>query len=290
MRFIGQSVNSVDHVPRGATYGLPQRAAQSRGNIEWIGLEVRIHGTQSLWLDRHSALFLDIDGTLLDIAPTPSEVHVPNGLADALTRACDLLGGAVALVSGRSIRDIDRLFAPLRLPAAGSHGAELRLDHDAVPVAEASVPMDDVVRSAILALAQAHPDTVVDDKGTAIALHYRRAPQLKDTLARTLRELVAAHDGRICLLPGRMVWEVKDCSCSKATAVRRLMEQPRFSGRRPVFVGDDVSDEDGFAEVERRGGLALAVAGEHSFRRGTAFADPAAVRQWLVDLPREMDS
>lgn len=255
---------------------------------EQPGLEVHILATRSPLLDRHAALFLDIDGTLLDIAPTPAEVRVPDGLGPALQRARDLLGGALALISGRAIADIDRLFAPLRLVAAGKHGAELRPDPVAAPLQLEAPAIDGAMRQAVAEIARADPGIILEDKGAAIALHYRRAPQVGDELGRKLRQVLAADGNRLCLQPGRMVWEIKSCNCSKATAVRALMAQAPFSGRRPVFVGDDASDEDGFVEVERCGGQALAVAGEHSSGREAAFADPAAVRRWLIELPQRI--
>jgi trehalose 6-phosphate phosphatase len=288
VRYVGQSDHPVDPALLAATYENIRRHPAAL--TDHTGSEVRILTTPSPLLDRHSALFLDIDGTLLDIAQTPDEVRVPSGLADALRRVGDLLGGAVALVSGRSIREIDRLFAPLRLPAGGKHGAELRLDHGAEPIEVETAHIGSGVRRAVLEIAQAHPDIIVEDKGAAIALHYRRVPQLKDALAQALRAVVTAYDGALCLLPGRMVWEIKGCASTKATAVRRLMQEPRFAGRRPVFVGDDVTDEDGFREVEDRGGLALAVGGEGSTERRIAFADPAAVRRWLAELPEQLRS
>lgn len=255
---------------------------------EQPGLEVHILATRSPLLDRQVALFLDIDGTLLDIAPTPAEVRVPDGIGQALALARDLLGGALAVVSGRAIADIDRLFSPLRLAAAGQHGAELRPDPGSVAVQVEAVPIGATARAAVAEIAREHPDVILEDKGAAMALHFRRAPNLGDELGRRLRAVVAAQGNGLCLQPGRMVWEIKSCGCSKATAVRALMEQAPFSGRRPVFVGDDASDEDGFAEVERRGGLALAVAGEHRGAREPAFADPAAVRRWLIELPQRI--
>lgn len=251
-------------------------------------MEVQILTTRGPLLDRHVALFLDIDGTLLDIAPTPGEVRVPDGLCRALQLVRDLLGGALALISGRTIADIDRLFAPFRWVAAGKHGAELRPDPAAAASQLDEVPVDDAVRQAVAEVAHTHPDIIFEDKGTAIALHYRRAPQLGDQLERTLRAILVAHDDRLRLQPGRRVWEIKSCSCTKATAVRALMERAPFYGRRPVFIGDDASDEDGFVEVERHGGMALAVAGEHSSGRASAFADPAEVRRWLTELPQRI--
>lgn len=249
---------------------------------------MQIFTTRVPLLDRQAALFLDIDGTLLDIAPTPGEVIVPDGLGRVLQQVRALLGGALAVISGRAIADIDGLFAPLRLAAAGKHGAELRPDPAAPMLPSEAVPIDRTVGDAVAAIAGAHPDVVVEDKGTAIALHYRHAPQLREELAQKLKDLLGAHGCELCLQPGRMVWEIKSCRCSKATAVRVLMERLPFRGRRPVFVGDDASDEDGFAEVERRGGLALAVAGEYRSHRSSAFTDPAAVRRWLAELPQRI--
>jgi len=230
-------------------------------------------------LDRRSALFLDADGTLLDIAETPRAVTVPSGLPDTLGDLLGLLDGAMALVSGRSIAELDRLFGPLQPACAGLHGLELRLRPGASVMRMASAAIGNALRNEIAAIALRNADLLVEDKGASITLHYRRAPTLAVPLARQLRAAIAGSG--LSLTAGRMVWEIRDATCSKATAIRALMRQPAFAGRRPIYIGDDYGDEDGFAEAERLGGVALAVASESTIDRAAAFADPAAVRAWL---------
>lgn len=237
-------------------------------------------------LDRHSALFLDVDGTLLDIALTPEDVLVPQGLGQSLQRVFDLLGGAVALISGRSVADLDHLLSPMKLPAAGKHGAEVRLRRGGPTRELATSRINGEVRRGLAQVAHDHDGVMLEDKGVSIAVHYRRRPEIAEALGSQICSLLAECGNGLVLLPGRMVWEVKDKSVSKAAAVRRFMTEPPFAIRRPVYIGDDVTDEDGFAEVERRGGVALVVAGGEIRGRSIAFEDPRAVRQWLLDQPK----
>lgn len=223
------------------------------------------------------ALFLDVDGTLLDIAPTPDSVVVPPDLVAALTRLYHHLGGALALVSGRPIAQLDELFAPLRLPAAGEHGAEWRPDADADTSEEA--PLAAPLLAAIEALANDFPRARIEPKRAAIALHYRAAPELGPAVETRLRALLMDHP-QVELLGGRMVWEVRPRGVDKGVAVHRFMAT-RFAGRVPVFVGDDRTDADGFAAAVALGGLALPVGDLHRARWGSAFAAPEYVRAWL---------
>lgn len=232
------------------------------------------------------ALFLDVDGTLLDIAPSPEAAWVPDGLREVLAAARAALGGALALVSGRAVADLDRLFAPLCLPASGQHGAELRVAQATSPTSGAP-PLSAAARSAIAAAAAGLGGVHVEFKTLSAAVHYRRAPEAGEPLGRSLAPAAAAVG--LDLVPGRLVWELRPPGVSKGTAVGALMAQPPFLGRRPVFVGDDIADEAGFAAARALGGVGLRVAGY----LGAAwpqpetlptFADPAAVRAWLAEL------
>jgi trehalose 6-phosphate phosphatase len=226
------------------------------------------------------ALFLDIDGTLLDMAERPDAVVVPQGLRDHLAAAAAGLAGALALVSGRPISDIDRLFDPLRLPASGQHGGEWRPAAGAVPELTAGAEIPAALRRLADDLGRRHPGMVIEQKTHALALHYRHAPDLGPALG---AELAAALEGcaGLMLMPGRLVWEIKDAAQSKGTAVERFMAVPAFAGRRPVFIGDDRTDEDGFRAAEALGGLALPV-GRLARSGLPGFADAAAVRGWLA--------
>jgi trehalose 6-phosphate phosphatase len=241
-----------------------------------------------IW-DRPLALFLDVDGTLLDIARRPEEVAVPEDLGALLQSASQALEGALALVSGRAIGDLDRLFTPLRLPAAGQHGIELRLEPDGEAAIMPARPVGPALKSAVEALASKRPGVELEDKGMTLAVHYRAAPRSGGLLTRDLRRLLDREGQGIALCRGKMVLELRDARYTKAGAVEAFMLRAPFAGRLPVFIGDDITDEDGFDAVERHGGIAMPVgeayqgAGNRRDRRAT-FAVPADVRSWLATL------
>jgi len=230
------------------------------------------------------ALFLDIDGTLLDIADSPENVSVSDQLRADLEAASKLLSGALALVSGRTITDIDKLFDPLRLAASGQHGSEWRPTASAAAQPVVEHPLPEGLHAAAAALATLHPGIVVERKSHALAVHYRHAPELGPQIGARLAQEMSGLEG-LMLMPGKFVWEIKDATQSKGTAVERFLSQPAFANRVPVFVGDDRTDEDGFRAVERHGGVSLAV-GPMALRRPTlpGFIAPAAVRGWLSDF------
>jgi len=231
---------------------------------------------------RESALFLDVDGTLLDIAERPDAVVVPARLSRTLAVLHDRLGGALALVSGRPVKALDRLFAPLRLPAAGVHGAQWRLRPGGTIAQPTSGTLSPAVRGRLMALARAHPGVLVEDKGCSLALHYRSAPLARPSLAAALKELLrGAADLR--LLPGKRVFEVVAGGSDKSAALQRFLDQAPFAGRSPVYLGDDVTDEPALALCVRLGGLALAV-GEARGGAAAVFDDPVAVREALYSL------
>lgn len=228
------------------------------------------------------ALFLDVDGTLLDIAARPDEVAVPRTLIETLRRATDAFGGALAFVSGRTIAELDHLFDPLRLPTAGQHGAEMRLGGTRPAMRVVESPSA-ALRQAIAAAMAKIPDTLVEDKGLTIAVHYRARPDLGDTLAAQLAAIIQESGETADLMPGKFVWEVRPMHRDKGLAVKSFMADAPFKGRLPVFVGDDVTDADGFAMVEQLGGIALPVGDLHT-PRAAAFRDAGAVRDWLRDF------
>jgi trehalose 6-phosphate phosphatase len=210
------------------------------------------------WSDRW-ALFLDVDGTLLDIAAHPDDVRTTPRLKLLLRRALTRLGGSVALVSGRSIANLDQLFSPLILPAAGLHGVERRSADGAVHY---SMAMDDrlhAVKQRLMGFAERHPGLLLEDKGAAIALHYRNAPVLGEPCRDIMREMAHAAGPEFHVQEGKMVLELKPSGQDKGTAVQRFMREPPFAGRKPIFIGDDVTDEDGFAAVNALGGLSIRV-------------------------------
>lgn len=226
-------------------------------------------------IERHWSLFLDIDGTLLDIAPTPDQVTVPPGLPPCLGLLHRKLGGALALVSGRALANIDDLFDPLYLPAAAEHGAVIRYSSGRLVSAPRQRMPPEGWREALRQAAQAWPGVVIEEKSYSIAAHFRLAPQYEAPLRRAVEELIAMNPGDFELLNGKELVEIRPRSITKGHATALLAESAPFKGRRPVFVGDDITDEDGFAMARQLGGLGLHVG--QSFQN-----NPAAVRGWLL--------
>lgn len=231
----------------------------------------------------HCALFLDVDGTLLDIADTPSGVIVPATLIETLAALHGRLDGALALVSGRSIEILDQLFEPLRLPAAGCHGAQWRGQPGQEPH-ENSYSFPQSLRERLRTLAATYPDVFVEEKPHGWALHYRKAPEAASALERALRALLDNCEMQaLRLLPGKMVFEIVGPLSDKSRAVERFLAVPPFAGRRPVYVGDDVTDEPALALVQRIGGIGMAV-GDPRPGAAAVFHDPAEVRRALAAL------
>lgn len=233
---------------------------------------------------REIAVLLDIDGTILDLAPTPGAVIVPASLRQTLTRLSRATGGALALVSGRSLHDIDLLFAPLLLPAIGGHGAEIRLSpHDAGETEHAQV-LDGDLRERLAELAVDAPGVLVEDKGYSLAVHYRLAPEQEGRVKQAVAAIKADWPNEpIEVLPGKSVLEIKPAGFHKGAAIRELMQHSPFAGRRPIFIGDDVTDESAFAVMPEFDGMGFSVGRRAS---GTAYCFPAPsdVRGWLERL------
>jgi trehalose 6-phosphate phosphatase len=230
------------------------------------------------------AMLLDVDGTLLDLAPTPREVWVPPGLAETLLRLRDKTSGALALVSGRSLNDIDLIFAPERFPAIGGHGAEMRISIDSEAVAVHAPPMDPELKRRLASIAKLSPGILLEDKGYSLALHYRLAPHAEKAIYEAV-SLIRSEvpDAPIEVLPGKCVYEIKQTGFDKATGVRELMNHQPFRGRRPIFIGDDVTDESVFAIMPELAGLAFSV-GRRAEGVAGHFDEPRDVRAWLARL------
>jgi trehalose 6-phosphate phosphatase len=237
-------------------------------------------GARSPAFARGWALFLDVDGTLLELAEHPRAVRVQAGLVAALGRLQRLMDGAVALVSGRPVADLDRLFAPLRLAAAGQHGAERRGAGGESVLERPGAGALAAARAALAALAARHPELLVEDKGAALAVHYRRAPHLEPAVERALGAIAGASGGDYALQPGKMVRELVPHGRNKGGAIAAFLREPPFAGRTAVFIGDDLSDEHGFAFVNAIGGHSVKVGAGASAARWR-FAGAAEVRAWL---------
>src|SRR3989440_7464498 len=231
-----------------------------------------------------SAILLDIDGTLLDLAPTPREVWVPPGLAKTLNRLLARTNGALALVSGRSLNDIDLIFAPEQYPAVGGHGAEMRVAADSEAVATHAPPMDKELKRRLAAIAKLSPGILLEDKGYSLALHYRLAPHAEKAIYAAV-SLIRADlpNAPIEVMPGKCVCEIKHSGFNKASGVIELMTHDPFKGRRPIFIGDDVTDESVFAIMPELRGLAFSV-GRRAKGVVSHFDEPRDVRQWLARL------
>jgi trehalose 6-phosphate phosphatase len=229
---------------------------------------------------RHDALFLDLDGTVIDIAETPQGVRVSPDLPGVLAAVAARLDGALAVLSGRPIADIDRLLEPCLFAAAGVHGAELRFAPQAeVQRIGATFPKDLAARIARLAET---PGVMVENKAAAVAVHYRNAPNgTGAAIEAALAELIRQPDGEgLTLLSGKCVHEVKSARLGKDTALAALMAVAPFADRRPVVIGDDVTDEAAFRVAPEFGGFGVAVGRMRPFAQAL-LAGPADVRAWL---------
>jgi trehalose 6-phosphate phosphatase len=240
------------------------------------GLE-RVTANAAEW-----ALFIDIDGTLLDMAPTPDAVVVPPGLVQTLSHLTGSFGGALALVTGRRVSDADRFFAPLRLVTSGVHGTEARTQ-PCGDTAMLAAPVPEGLLGAVKDIARVSPGILLEVKGAGVAVHYRHAPELRPVVELELERLVGRWEG-FALRTGRRVLDVIPKAHSKGTGLGALMLLPAFRGRRPIMIGDDLADETAMREAQRHGGIGLRVAGEHFSRERADFDSAAGVRSWLSVL------
>jgi trehalose 6-phosphate phosphatase len=232
------------------------------------------------------AFFLDIDGTLIDIAPTPDAVVVPAGLPEALAALVAATGGAVAVLTGRDLATVDRLFAPILLPAGAVHGSLLRDAHGAI-IGDPPAAGLSAVRERLAAFVEANPAALLEDKGTAVAVHFRVDPGLESAAEAAVGEAMAATGEGLAVQPGKMVFEVRPAGADKGAALDVFMQSQDFRGRRPIAVGDDLTDESMFRAALAHGGAAFRVGTPPPGRTSvaaTAFAGPAEVRAWLSAL------
>lgn len=229
----------------------------------------------TLGLTADDALFLDFDGTLAELGPDPDAIVLPPGIAEALDRLAARLGGALALVSGRDIRDLASR-TPGSLWRLGGHGLETVPPGGSIP--SAPPPLQDAVLAPLRAVAQS-PGVRLELKGPVAALHYRAAPDAEAACLDAARSAASLAPDLVAQA-GKMVVEVKPASAHKGTALRRLMQSPPFQGRRPIMIGDDTTDEDAIAAAQVLGGVGIKVGSGQSLARLRS-ASPETVREWI---------
>ncbi|MGD0761883.1 MAG: trehalose-phosphatase [Roseiarcus sp.] len=235
------------------------------------------------------ALFLDVDGTLLDLAASPTAVVVPGGLVECIAGVEQALGGALALVSGRTLGELDRLFSPLRLRASGVHGAEIRYDPlTPAVIVDAAVALPARLWRSLNACLADFPGAFAENKRFSFAVHYRAAPSCAADLREALRRLVAAEAvADVEIIDARLAFEIKGRGFDKGSAINRFLTRSPFAGRVPIFIGDDWTDEAGFAAVVQRHGAAYSVGRVRPGVTGV-FSEPSMVRDWLESLATQM--
>lgn len=233
------------------------------------------------------ALFLDVDGTLVEFESHPDLVRATQGLISLLRSVSDALDGALALISGRSLSDIDRIFQPWQPYAAGIHGAEVR-GPSGTRTHQPDREVVAMLRADAAAIAASFPGVWVEDKGLSLALHYRENPAVVEELGRAVHVIANATAGAYDVQPGVLVYELRPAHIDKGLAVTELMGQPPFRGRLPMVVGDDRTDEFAFAASLRLGGSAVVVGDRTDSRAPLRLPQPAAVRAWLTELIEEV--
>ena len=234
------------------------------------------------------ALFLDVDGTLAPIARTPGDATIPRDVVERVRALHDALDGALALVSGRPIVDVDRMVAPARFPVVGVHGAEWRVAATATARSAAPPHGVDAAREAFAVFVREHAGTLMEDKGTAVALHYRRNAGAGEAAVQLARGIAAAGEAGVEVLQGHMVVEIRPLGVNKGGAVHALLEVAPFAGRRPVYLGDDVTDEDAFTVVNAHGGVSVAVGPRSRTNARYQLASVRHVHDWLGRLARHV--
>jgi trehalose 6-phosphate phosphatase len=237
------------------------------------------------------AFFLDVDGTLLEIAATPGTVDVKPEVLEILKRLYLQTAGAVALVSGRSIVDLDQLFTPLSwsLPLAGLHGFERRTAAGTYHRCTApAANVLDSARAALHEIAARHMGTLIEDKEFALALHYRLAPEAEGHIARAMQSVAEQVRPHLVLQPGKMVFELRPTGSTKGEAVRAFLSEPPFRGRQPIYIGDDLTDESAFECVNAVGGASIAVNVQRPTAAQFRLPNVASVHTWLSELPASL--
>ncbi len=244
------------------------------------GLMEAREGRQLPSPSREWAYFFDLDGTLVELASKPWGVKADTELRELIASLAESTQGAVAVITGRPIADIDRLFPDIRLPVAGQHGVERRTITGELRRHLFPAELLDAARVTLLDVERRHPELLLEDKGLSLALHYRQAPRLASYAHRMMHRLRDDLGTAFCVQTGKRVVELKPAGRDKGIAIREFMDEVPFSGRRPVFIGDDITDEDGFEVVNAYGGISIKVGGGTTIAR-RQLPNVKAVRAWL---------
>ena len=238
-----------------------------------------LHG--ALIREPNIALFLDVDGTLLEIAATPSKVKVPAALRNTLRLVAAREAGAVALISGRPIEEVDRLFAPSCFPTIAQHGLERRNAKGKHVSHSVDTGLLQQARRVLCALEARHRGLLLEDKGASLAMHYRQARGCEPLVREVMNDLANQMPEGFRVQSGRCVLELVPTGCSIRNAIEALMSEPPFEGRVPVFVSDDTLYEDGFTAVNELGGYSIRVGKPAPSAARYSFASVPAVIAWL---------
>jgi trehalose 6-phosphate phosphatase len=229
------------------------------------------------------ALFLDVDGTLIEIAATPDRVRVPSSLRNTLQLAFERQHGAFALLSGRPLAELDDLFAPCRFPISGKHGLEIRLPSGKVARPDFDASCLDRARRWLGVLQEQNRGLLLEDKGVALAMHYRLAPGLAAEVEMVMNEMCADLGAGFLVRSGKYVFELMPRGFDERSAIELFMREPEFAGRTPVFVGDDPTDEVGFHAVNEMGGHSIRVGNLEQTAARYRFSSVSTVVAWLRD-------
>ena len=232
------------------------------------------------------ALFLDFDGTLVDIVERPDAVTVDPALPEVLLRLQERLDGALAIVSGRPITFLDPHFAPHRFDIAGLHGLEHRIGGRLILCNPADHPALRELVGRLPEAVAAKPGILIEDKGCSVAIHWRLAPQHRDFALATARSAIEALGADYRIQYGKAVAEILPAAAGKGKVIERFLQQPPYAGRRPVFAGDDLTDENGFKAVNAHDGLSIRI-GEGETVARLRLATPAALRHSLSEWASE---
>ena len=235
----------------------------------------------------NTALFLDVDGTLLEIVDNPADVVADASLVAMLKSIETGLGGALALVSGRTLEELDRIFSPASFAVAGTHGSELRLPDGRIERSTSNRPPD-TERCRLQAFVERNSGLLLEVKDTGMALHYRRAPGLEDEARQLILDVVDRLGPAFRLIDGKKVLEIVPCTHDKGAALRRFMRHPVYADRVPVFIGDDVTDEDGFLVINELEGISVKVGNVGETAANYSMPDVGAVRQWLEQVLKSL--